>query len=161
MIEISLYQPEIAQNTGALLRTVACWGVRLHIIRPCGYPINDAKLRRAAMDYIHLSHFTLHDDWTAFYHDITARHKSLVLATPSAISKNFTQFMFQKDHSLLLGRESNGVPDSVSRCCPHHVHIPMAATARSLNLAVSGAILLSEALRQLDAFPSSCRKHLK
>ena len=152
MLQIALYQPEIAQNTGTLLRTYACLGLHLHIIRPCGYPLSDAKLRRSAMDYMDQVHFTLHDAWDDFLVAMRGQNKTLVLATPAA-SHSFLQFSFQENHVLLLGRESDGVPATVRDACPESLCIPMKPTMRSLNVAISGAMIATEALRQLKGFP--------
>ena len=133
MMALALYQPEIAQNTGTLLRTTACLGVPLHIIRPCGYPLGVAQLKRAAMDYRHQARCELHDDWPSFYQQMMQEKKILVLATPYA-SCCFTSFVFSPEHVLLLGKESTGVPLQVASECSCHISIPMKAHTRSLIL---------------------------
>jgi tRNA (cytidine/uridine-2'-O-)-methyltransferase len=149
-MRIALYQPDIPQNTGTILRLAACFGVPVDIIEPAGFPWDDAKLRRAGMDYRELAAIARHVSWTAFH---AARGPGrLVLLTTKARSSPY-DFAFAPDDTLLLGRESAGVPDDVHDACDARLRIPMVAGVRSLNVAVAAALALGEALRQCGGFP--------
>lgn len=150
MIRIALFEPEIPQNTGTLLRLGACLGVGVDIIEPCGFILSDRKLRRAGMDYLDKIDVKRHDSWDAFRTSTLDRR--LILLTPSA-SLSHVDFDFQDQDTLLLGRESDGVPPFVFDQVHCHVTIPMAPGMRSLNVAVAGALVLGEALRQTNTFP--------
>ena len=149
-MRLALYQPDIPQNAGTLLRLSACLSVPLDIIEPAGFVLTDAKLKRAGMDYLSSANLTRHDDWEAF----RAAHKGhrLVLLTTQG-AEPYTDFTFSKSDILLLGRESAGVPEGVHGQCDARLFIPMAPGQRSLNVAVAGAMVLGEALRQLTGFP--------
>lgn len=149
---LALFQPDIPQNTGTILRMAACLDLHVHIIEPCGFALNDKTLRRAGMDYLQRSSFTKHLSWQHFERWATTEQKRLILATTKT-DQPFTQFQFMADDILLFGRESVGAPDEVHDRADHRITIPMKAGERSLNLAISTAILTSEALRQLKAFP--------
>lgn len=149
-MRIALYQPDIPQNTGTILRLAACFGVPVDIIEPAGFPWDDAKLRRAGMDYRDLAEVARHVSWTAF---CAARSPGrLVLLTTRADHSPY-DFSFAPDDTLLLGRESAGVPDDVHDACDARLRIPMVAGVRSLNVAVAAALGLGEALRQCRGFP--------
>ncbi|WP_237153017.1 tRNA (cytidine(34)-2'-O)-methyltransferase [Oryzibacter oryziterrae] len=152
MIELALYQPDIAQNTGTLIRLAACMGVRLHVIEPTGFDMSDRNLRRAGMDYLELATVVRHMGWTAFSDWRASEGRRLVLATTRA-STSFLAETYRSDDILLMGRESAGVPDSVHAAAGLRIRIPMMPGTRSLNLAVSASMILSEALRQTDGFP--------
>ncbi len=142
---IALYQPEIAQNTGTLLRTGACLGAVVHIIFPCGFALSDSKLKRSGMDYVDLVEYHLHDSWEDFQ-TFVAQHKlNLVLIDAKGETSAYAH-PYQKGEVYLLGQESKGIPESVKETCPKSLFIPMIPQARSLNVAVSGAIILSQAL---------------
>jgi len=149
-MRLALYQPDIPQNTGTILRLAACLGVPVDVIEPAGFPWSDSKLRRAGMDYRDLAQVTRHVSWNAFRAGRgTGR---LVLLTTRAESSPY-DFAFAPDDTLLLGRESAGVPDDVHELCEARLRIPMVAEARSLNVAVAAALVLGEALRQCGGFP--------
>lgn len=148
MIHIALYQPDIPQNLGTSLRTAACFGCTIHIIEPCGFPLDDRKLRRAGMDYIDFVTYIRHNSWQDFYEWTQANHKRLVLLTTKTPT-SYTDFKFELNDILLAGRESAGVPDIVHHACTEKVTIPMQTGMRSLNVAVSVSIVVSEAIRQL------------
>ncbi|MCV6547081.1 MAG: tRNA (cytidine(34)-2'-O)-methyltransferase [Cohaesibacter sp.] len=152
-IAIALYQPDIPQNTGTILRMAACLNLHVHIIEPCGFALNDRTLRRAGMDYLDRSTYTKHLSWSHFVSWAEQQEKRLVLATTKA-SKPFLDISYQSNDILLFGRESVGVPDEVHERADARITIPMREGERSLNLAISTAMLASEALRQLKAFPS-------
>ena len=147
-MRLALYQPEIPQNTGTLLRLCACWGVPLDIIEPCGFSISDARLRRAGMDYIERAQFQRHPSWASFQEIFLGR---IVLLTPHA-TVNYIDFSFSSQDILLLGRESVGVPPEVAAEIKFHLKIPMLPQRRSINMALSGAIVLGEALNQTQHF---------
>lgn len=151
-LRLALYEPDIPQNTAALLRTCACLGVGVEIIGPCGFVFGAAKARRAGMDYLDLAQVTEHDDWPAFQRAHAGRRR--VLLTTKAATP-YVGFGYRAGDILVCGRESAGVPDAVHTAVDARVVIPMAAGARSLNLAASAAMVLGEALRQLDAFPAT------
>ncbi len=148
-MRLALYQPEIPQNTGTLLRLGACLGVGVDIIEPCGFVWNDARLKRAGMDYMELVTVQRHVSWRSFKDQVTSR---LILLDAKATT-SFLDFQFQPEDILVLGQESRGVPDSVYEEMSHQVIIPMVPGRRSLNVAISAAIVLSEALRQTKLYP--------
>ncbi|MCH8081628.1 MAG: tRNA (cytidine(34)-2'-O)-methyltransferase [Proteobacteria bacterium] len=147
-MELALYQPDIPQNTGAMIRTCACLGVPVHIIEPCGFPFSDKGLRRAGLDYLELAEITRHDSWDHFNEWRKGSGKRLVLLTTKA-AMLYTDFEFLSGDILLAGRESAGVPDALHKCADARVKIPMQKGARSLNVAVAAAMVLGEALRQM------------
>jgi tRNA (cytidine/uridine-2'-O-)-methyltransferase len=146
-MKIALYQPDIAQNLGTTLRTAACFGVDVEIIQPCGFPLDDKKLKRSGMDYIEYVKYTKHDSWGAFK-DWAENNNHRIILLSSKASVPYTQFQFQKNDILMAGRETAGVPDDVSAACENKVTIPMQGGMRSLNVAVSVAVVLGEAVRQ-------------
>ena len=143
-MRLALYQPDIAQNAGTLLRLGACLGVSVDIIEPCGFVLDDRHFRRAGMDYLDIADITRHSSWEDFY----AGRKGRIILLSTKASVPYTDFKFEPTDILLLGRESAGVPDSVHNAADARVLIPMKNNARSLNVAIAGAIVLSEALRQ-------------
>lgn len=148
MIRIALYQPDIPQNTGTLLRFGACLNVPVDIIGPAGFTLNDKALRRAGMDYLDQAAMTTHVSWSAFCDDPAVRRSRLVLLTTKS-DVAYTSFTFRKNDILLLGRESAGVPDSVHEAVAERVTIPMQNGVRSLNMALAAAMVTGEALRQV------------
>jgi len=140
------FEPDIAANLGALIRICSCFDVPLDVVEPCGFPFSIKALRRAAMDYVETADITRHDDWNSF--QAGREDGRLVLLTTKGAT-NLWDFRFQKGDRLLLGRESAGVPESVHQIADARVAIPMPGGGRSLNVAVSAGIVLSEALRQL------------
>lgn len=148
-MKLALYQPDIAQNLGTTLRTAACFGADVEVIAPCGFPFDDRKIRRAGMDYIDHVNYKLHDSWDDFKNWAANNSRRIVLLSSKATCI-YTDFSFQPDDILLAGRESAGVPDDVAEYCQHKVTIPMQPAMRSLNVAISVAIVLSEAMRQLS-----------
>jgi tRNA (cytidine/uridine-2'-O-)-methyltransferase len=144
-MRLALYQPDMPPNTGAMMRLCACLGVGLDIIEPCGFPLDDAKLRRAAMDYIDHLDLARHRSWNDFTAQIGAR-RLILLTTRGAVP--YTGFAFRGDDILMVGRESAGVPDDVHARADARIVIPLKPPARSLNVAISAAMALGEALRQ-------------
>ncbi len=149
-ISIALYQPDIAPNVGAIARLCACLGPDLHIIEPAGFPWSHAALRRAGMDYLDHVRLIRHDDWSAFLAAMSGRR--IVLATTSGAIAH-QRFAYHRGDVLLFGRESAGAPAHVHDRADGRVAIPMRPGMRSLNVAMSAAIIASEALRQLDGYP--------
>ena len=144
---IALYQPDIAGNTGTILRLAACIRAAVHIIEPAGFDISDRNLKRAGMDYLEMASLTRHLDWDAFQTWCRGEKKRLVLLTTKS-ETSYTGFEFSADDVLLFGRESAGVPDHVHAACDHRLTIKMREGARSLNLALSVAMAAGEVVRQ-------------
>ena len=148
-MRIALYQPDIAQNTGTILRMAVCFGLPVDIIEPCGFVWNSKELKRAGMDYLDKADVTRHMAWETFIEN--HRDKRLVLLTTKS-SIPHTDFKFQKDDILLFGRESAGVPEEVHNYIKNRIRIPMMPDERSLNIAISCGIATSEAMRQTGLF---------
>lgn len=146
-MRIALYQPDIPQNTGTIIRTAACLGLAVDIIMPCGFPFSDRALRRAGMDYLDRADITKHTDFETFERARAAAGARLLLLSTTA-ELPYTDFAFQPDDILLLGRESAGVPQKVHDAADERVLIPMSGAMRSLNVAVAAAMVVGEALRQ-------------
>ena len=149
MLRIALYQPDIPQNTGTILRMAACLDVAVDIIEPAGFQLGDARFRRALMDYGANLDMTRHDDWERFQQSLGTRR--LILLTTKA-DRSVYEAELRPDDVLLLGRESSGVPDHVHQRADLRIAIPMESAARSLNIAVAGAMVLGEALRRTGGF---------
>ncbi|ESY71389.1 MULTISPECIES: tRNA (cytidine(34)-2'-O)-methyltransferase [unclassified Mesorhizobium] len=147
-LRIALYQPDIAGNTGTTLRFAACLGLGVDIIEPAGFPLSDKTLKRAGMDYLEMAALTRHVDWYAFEDWRKARACRLVLLSTKATTP-YTSFAFGDGDILLFGRESAGVPDLVHQAADAQLTIPMQGAARSINVALSVAMVAGEAIRQL------------
>lgn len=150
-MDIALYQPDIPQNTGAVIRTAACLGAGVHIIEPCGFPFSDKGLRRTGMDYVENATLKRHASWEEFEDWRAGENRRLILLTTKS-KKSYADFNFKADDILLLGRESAGVPVEVAKKADVALLIPMKSGFRSLNVGVAGAIVLAEALRQTGQF---------
>jgi tRNA (cytidine/uridine-2'-O-)-methyltransferase len=153
-MRLALYQPDIPQNAGTILRTAACLGVPVDIIGPTGFDMTDRALRRAGLDYLAHVEITRHLDWASFEGARAARGSRLILATTHAAVAH-TSARFDAEDTLLFGRESAGAPPHVHDAADVRVRIPITPGLRSLNIAVSVAIVLGEALRQTAAFPAT------
>lgn len=151
-MRLALYQPDIPQNTGAILRLAACLGVGVDIIEPCGFVWSDRHLRRAGMDYLDRVAPIRHNSWEVFQQSRLAAGGRLILLTTKG-SIPHTHFAFQAGDCLLLGRESAGAPDEVHEAADARIRVPMVAGLRSVNVAMAAAMVLGEALRQTDGFP--------
>ncbi len=138
-MRLAVYQPDIAANLGAMMRICACFGVPLDVIEPCGFPVSDKSLRRAAMDYAAGVDLVRHDSWDAFLS--LARPPRLVLLSTSG-QGDLAEFRFHANDTLLMGRESAGVPAEVTEDCDHAVRIDMPGGGRSLNVAVAAGVAL-------------------
>ncbi len=146
-MQVALYQPDIPQNTGTILRLCACLNVAAHIIEPAGFPVSDRHFRRSGMDYLDQVTISRHDSWRKFAEWRKAAGSRLVLFSTKA-ARPYLDFRYQDGDILLFGRESAGVPDEVMESADERLVIPIAPGMRSLNVAVSAAIALGEALRQ-------------
>ena len=151
-LHLALFQPDIPQNTGTILRMAACLGVPVSIIGPAGFPVSDRAFRRAGMDYLDQVDILRHIGWEEFEIWRRAQGRRLILATTRGAMPHLS-CQFRPGDILLFGRESAGVPDQVHAAADIRVRIPMLPGLRSLNLAVSTAILTAEALRQTNGFP--------
>lgn len=147
-MRIALYQPDIAGNTGTILRLAACLGLEVHIIEPAGFDLSDRNLKRAGMDYLEMAALARHVDWQAFEAWRQGLGARLVLLSTKAETA-YTDFAYAPEDVLLFGRESAGVPDTVHNAADHRLTIPMQPGARSLNLAMSVAMVVGEAVRQM------------
>lgn len=151
-MRLALYQPDIPQNTGTILRTCACLGVPVDVIGPAGFDLSDRALRRAGLDYIAHVVLNRHESWDAFESNRRETGRRLVLLTTRSPTA-YTTFRFDERDTVLLGRESAGVPESVHSAADATLSVPICPGLRSLNVAIAGAIVLAEGLRQLDLFP--------
>ncbi|MDH7799433.1 MULTISPECIES: tRNA (cytidine(34)-2'-O)-methyltransferase [unclassified Beijerinckia] len=149
VLTLALFQPDIPQNCGTMLRTCACLGADAAIIEPAGFPVSDRHFRRSSMDYLDHVAIERHVSWTAFEAWRAEKGRRLVLLTTRA-AVSYTDFTFSPGDILLVGRESLGVPDEVHQAADAAVLIPVRPGMRSLNVAVSAAMVLGEALRQLE-----------
>ena len=144
-MHIVLYKPDIPQNTAAIIRLSACLNLKIHLIEPCGFDLNDLRFKRVVMDYIGLSKIFRYDNFTAF---LSKNKKSRIVLMTTKAKKLYHDFKFKKDDMLLFGRESAGVPEEIHKILKNKIKIPMNKKTRSLNVAMSVAIVASEALRQ-------------
>jgi tRNA (cytidine/uridine-2'-O-)-methyltransferase len=153
LMRIALFEPDIPQNAGTIMRMAACMGIGVDLIEPCGFVFGDRRLRRAGMDYLARLDLNRHTSWET-YRETRARGPSgrLVLLTTHA-DMVYTAFHFDAEDTLMVGRESGGVPEPVHRAADARLHVPMAPDNRSLNVAVAAAMVLGEALRQTGRFP--------
>jgi tRNA (cytidine/uridine-2'-O-)-methyltransferase len=151
-MRLALYQPDIPQNAGTILRLCACLGVEAHIIEPSGFPTTDRAFRRAGMDYLDAVVIVRHRSWRDFadWRD-QARHRLILFTTTASVS--YLDYRYQADDILLFGRESAGVADEVHEAADASVRIPLREGMRSLNVAVAAAIAVGESLRQTGGMP--------
>ena len=145
--KIALYQPDIPQNTAAIIRTCACLGADLEIIEPCGFLFSDKRFKRVVMDYMDEKMIKFYQSSEEFF-ESKKNQRVILLTTKSA--ETYVKFKFKSNDTLLFGRESAGVPDNVHNLIKHRLKIPMVINKRSLNIASSVAIILSENLRQIN-----------
>ncbi len=148
-VEIALYQPDMAPNAATIGRMCACFGLPLTIIEPAGFAFTDSSFRRAGMDYLEKLDLRRSASWSAFQQN--AKGRRLVLLSTKA-SVPYSDFTFTADDTLLLGRESAGVPDEIHAAISHRIRIPMRAETRSLNVAMATALVVGEAMRQTQHF---------
>jgi tRNA (cytidine/uridine-2'-O-)-methyltransferase len=150
-MRIALYEPDIPQNTGTILRLCACLGIEAHIIEPAGFPVTDRAFRRAGMDYLDQVSITRHASFDAFDEWRRRDGLTLILLTTSA-ECSYLDHKFGTDQVLLFGRESTGVPEAVHRAADMRLRVPIKAGLRSLNIAMAAAMVAGEALRQTGGF---------
>ena len=143
--KIALYEPDIPQNTAAIIRTCSCLGAKLEIIEPCGFLLNDKRFKRVVMDYMDEKDIKFYKSADDFF--TSKKNQRIILMTTKA-SISYTKFKFDKNDTILFGRESAGVPDKVHKSIKDRLKIPMKNDKRSLNIASSVAIILAESLRQ-------------
>ena len=151
-MRIALYEPDIPQNTGTILRLCACLGVEAHIIEPAGFPVTDRAFRRAGMDYLNQVTLVRHESFAAFEGWRALKRVSLVLLTTTA-EQSYLDHTFGIDQILMFGRESAGVPDAVHRAADTRIRVPMRPGMRSMNVAMAVAVVVGEALRQTGGLP--------
>ena len=144
-MHIVLYKPDIPQNTAAIIRLGACLNLNIHLIEPCGFNLNDNRFKRVAMDYVGLSKIIRHNGFEAF---LKKYKKSRIVLMTTKAKKLYHKFKFKKNDMLLFGKESAGVPEEIHKILKNKIKIPMNKKTRSLNVAMSVAIVASEALRQ-------------
>ena len=143
--KIALFEPDIPQNTAAIIRTCACLGAKLEIIEPCGFLLNDKRFRRVVMDYMDEKEIKFYQSSEDFF---KSKNNGRVILMTTKASISYTKFEFNKNDTILFGRESAGVPDSVHERVKYRLKIPMKSNMRSLNIASSVAIILAESLKQ-------------
>ena len=149
MISIALFKPDIPQNTASILRLCACLGLKLHIIEPCGFNLNDSRFKRVIMDYINHSSIIRYDNFREL---LNKNKKSRVILLTTKAKKSLFRFNFKKNDIILLGRESKGVPENIHRELKNKLKIPISNKTRSLNVSVAASISAAEALRQIKIF---------
>ena len=143
--KIALFEPDIPQNTAAIIRTCACLGAKLEIIEPCGFLLNDKRFKRVVMDYMDEKNIIFYKNSNLFFE--SKKNERIILMTTRA-SISYTKFKFEENDTILFGRESAGVPDSIHKIIKDRLKIPMKRNKRSLNIASSVAIILAESLKQ-------------
>ena len=145
--KIALYEPDIPQNTAAIIRTCACLGAKLEIIEPCGFLLTDKRFKRVVMDYMDPNQIEFYQSSDNFFE--AKKNRRIVLMTTKG-SMSYTRFKFNSEDTILFGRESAGVPENIHRLIKNRLKIPMNNNTRSLNIASSVAIVLAESLRQIE-----------
>ena len=148
-MHIALYKPDIPQNTAAIIRLGACLNLKIHIIEPCGFNLHDTRFKRVAMDYLSMSRIFRYEDYDDFLKK--NKDKRIVLMTTKA-KKHYHKFRFKKNDMMLFGRESAGVPENLHKTIKNRIKVPINKKTRSLNVAMSVAIISAEALRQNNLF---------
>jgi len=156
-MRLALFEPDIPQNAGTMLRMAACLGVPVDIIEPCGFLLGDAQLRRAGMDYLSRVALNRHLSWEAYRERLADGSAGRLILLTTAGDVRYDGFSFRSDDTLMVGRESSGVPDSVHAAADARVRVPMTAGNRSLNVAIAAAMVLGEALRQTGGLPGGDR----
>ena len=149
MINIVLYKPDIPQNTAAIVRLSACLNLKMHIIEPCGFNLDDSRFKRVAMDYINLSYMVRYPSFETF---MKKNSKSRIVLMTTKSKKIYHHFKFKKNDFLLFGRESAGVPNDIHKKIKDRLKVPLSGKARSLNVAMTVAIVATEALKQNNFF---------
>lgn len=153
MINLALFEPDIPQNTGSMMRLTACLGVRLHIIEPCGFLLDDKQIKRVAMDYGNQTDIIRHISWQNFINNLQIQGIKRIILLSTKATRIYSDFNFADGDCLLMGRESSGVPDFVVNTVFEQVKINMHGKARSLNVALAASMVLGEAIRQTKGTP--------
>lgn len=146
-MKLVIFQPDIPQNTGAMVRTCSCFDIDIEIIHPSSFPLNDKLLKRTALDYGSSINITQHDSWEVFKNKLDPEKRIILLSTKGKVA--YTDFSFKSDDYLMVGRESAGVPENIHNEVDEVLTIPISKSSRSLNVSTAASIALSEALRQL------------
>jgi tRNA (cytidine/uridine-2'-O-)-methyltransferase len=149
MINITLYKPDIPQNTAAIVRLAACLNLKIHIIEPCGFNLNDSRFKRVVMDYINLTKIVRYQNFEEF---IEKNSKSKIILLTTKAKKSYHKYQFKKNDFLFFGRESAGVPGKIHDIIKEKLKVPLNGSSRSLNVAMTVAIVASEALKQNNFF---------
>jgi tRNA (cytidine/uridine-2'-O-)-methyltransferase len=149
MINIALYKPDIPQNTAAIVRLAACFNLKVHIIEPCGFNLDDSRFKRVAMDYVKIGKIVRYQDFKGF---IKKNTKFRIILMTTKAKKNYHKFKFKKNDFILFGRESAGVPKEIHKEVKNRLKVPLSGKARSLNVAMTVAIVATEALKQNNYF---------
>ncbi len=149
MISIALYKPDIPQNTASILRFCACMRLKIHIIEPCGFNLNDSRFKRVIMDYINQSSIIRYENFDEL---LKKNKKSRIILMTTKAKKSLYKFKFKKDDIILLGRESKGVPEYVHQALKNKLKVPISSQTRSLNVSITASISAAEALRQINKF---------
>ena len=149
MISIALYKSAIPQNTASILRLCACLGLKIHIIEPCGFNLNDSRFKRVVMDYINESSIIRYENFKKL---LVKNKKSRIILMSTKAKKSLFKFKFRKNDIILLGRESKGVPEYIHKEIKNKLKVPISSRARSLNVTVAASISAAEALRQIKKF---------
>ena len=147
--KIALYEPDIPQNTAAIIRTCACLGAKLEIIEPCGFLLSDKRFKRVVMDYMNNDEINIYQNFDDFY-EKKENQRIILMTTKASIS--YTKFKFEINDTILFGRESAGVPERIHKLMKHRLKIPMEDRKRSLNISSSVAIILAESFKQNKIF---------
>ena len=143
--KIALFEPDIPQNTASIIRTCACLGAKLEIIEPCGFLLSDKRFKRVVMDYMDEKEITFYESSNHFFE--SKKNQRVILMTTKA-TMSYTNFKFEKNDTILFGRESAGVPEKIHKSIKNRLKIPMKKNKRSLNISISVAIILAESLKQ-------------
>lgn len=154
-MRLVLFEPDIPQNAGTLFRLAACLAVPVDLIEPCGFHLDDRRLRRAALDYLDALDLTRHASWQAYARTLTRPGGGRLVLLTTHADLPYTEFAFRPDDSLMVGRESAGVPEAVHRAADARLRIPIRPQLRSLNVALAAAMVLGEALRQTGQQPGA------
>ena len=143
--KIALFEPEIPQNTAAIIRTCACLGAKLEIIEPCGFLLSDKRFKRVVMDYMNIDEIKFYENSDLFF---KSKENQRIILMTTKVSESYINFKFKKNDTILFGKESAGVPERIHKLIKNRLKIPMKNNMRSLNIASSVAIILAESLKQ-------------
>ncbi len=154
-MRLVLFEPDIPQNAGTLLRTAACLGIGVDLVEPCGFLLSDRHFRRAGLDYLEQVALVRHQSWQTFLSNRASGETGRLVLLTTRASLPYLAFSFRPNDAIVVGRESAGVPDCVHALADARLRVPMVPRARSLNVAVAASMVLGEALRQTQCFPEA------